>query len=242
MFLEYRDKHGHDEDSAKAHALNEFAEAANACCEETPCQWGSHPCERKKAVRSETQPPKERIEEIAYAAWRKLSNQNFANVAGEIGDAIREALGIPYAPWKYPGTPSSDKNSGWSSDTLAAVLEYQLDPVRAKYCDWSEVPEIKVTLSASKWAQIVRALRSTPSATQRTIYMAEVKTLVGDANVRVRFVAREHIKDRPTEANPSPIRVLLVGELPTAEGIAHSSEGTAQPHQPPKVPGWDPKA
>lgn len=39
--------------------------------------------------------------------------------------------------------------------------------------------------------------------------------LVGNhvGNVQVRFVSRQHLKDKPTEANPTPIRVVAVGDL-----------------------------
>lgn len=43
---------------------------------------------------------------------------------------------------------------------------------------------------------------------------------VGGKAYQIRFVAREHIKDRPTEANPSPIRVLLVYDIDRPEGTA----------------------
>jgi len=61
-------------------------------------------------------------------------------------------------------------------------------------------------------------------------YVAPLQLIGGKtADLQVRFVAREHIKDKPTEANPSPIRVLLVGDIeqaqPTAVAYLESSGG-----------------
>jgi len=49
-------------------------------------------------------------------------------------------------------------------------------------------------------------------------YAAPFK-MVGDKTewVQVRFVPREHIHDKPTEANPSPIRVIIMHELESAQ-------------------------
>lgn len=46
------------------------------------------------------------------------------------------------------------------------------------------------------------------------------KQTVGDRHYTVRFVSRQHIKDKPTEANPSPIRVILVGDIEHPQGFA----------------------
>ena len=46
---------------------------------------------------------------------------------------------------------------------------------------------------------------------------------VNGKNYQVRFVSRNNIKTRPIDANPSPIRVLLVGELEHPAGVAFSA-------------------
>lgn len=69
--------------------------------------------------------------------------------------------------------------------------------------------------------QRIAALEATLSATLPATqhrYAAPFKMLGKETEwVQIRFVAREHIKDSPTEANPSPIRVILVGELERAQ-------------------------
>lgn len=44
--------------------------------------------------------------------------------------------------------------------------------------------------------------------------------------VQTRFVSSYHIKDSPTEANPSPIRVIILGDLERAQPHAMAFGGT----------------
>jgi hypothetical protein len=70
---------------------------------------------------------------------------------------------------------------------------------------------------------------SQESRDSNKIYCAPVHLLGPVGEVQVRFVSRQHMKDKPTEANPSPIRVVLLGDLQRVSPQA--TGGFAQPPQ-----------
>lgn len=120
-------------------------------------------------------------------------------------------------------TGASQSDSSQSRNELADDLEKQLDPVRAKYCDWSEVPQIKVTLPASRWAQIVSALRAIPSA---EVASEPLDQVARDEVARIYELAKRD--DWHMQIVGSDIRVLCRMALQGARSATACSPNEAQ--------------
>lgn len=72
-------------------------------------------------------------------------------------------------------------------------------------------------------ASASESLQTPPDVLKR--YAAPFRMVGGkDEWVQVRFVSRQHIKDKPTEANPSPMRIILMGDLERVQPHALGGE------------------
>lgn len=164
-----------------------------------------------------------------------------------IGDNHHNALACPYctpshvAP-KYATPPFSEADrirqqgpQAVSAPSTTPRTDLTLPEKKLAYDTASHYFSMQGKYSGSDAHEqcrlaIVAALKDAfmPSAIERFTppgvlprYAAPFK-MMGDKTewVQVRFVPREAIKDKPTEANPSPIRIIVVGDLERAQPSA----------------------
>jgi hypothetical protein len=82
---------------------------------------------------------------------------------------------------------------------IMVELERELAAVKAERADDRiEIARLQVALSHAK---------------EGAIYIAPLLGVGKPRNIQVRFVSRHAIFDRPTEANPSPVRIICAADL-----------------------------
>lgn len=98
-------------------------------------------------------------------------------------------------------------------ETRDVIVSYKL---LAEAADALEAASSKLEAANSKLEAANARVAKLEGAGHR--YRAPLLLAGGmEAVVQVRFVPRDYIHNKPTEANPSPIRVLLVGDIERAQ-------------------------